>query len=197
MGADVGHGPQLATLVGQHPPVVVGRVKEPVLDVAAADRVDVAQVASFDHVPGLQVEGIKTDVVVDARRQPFLPGLPGQLDEPGGFRRVHRQRFFTVYVLAGLEHPAGLLKVQTVGRRDVHHLHLVVGQQLLKADVPFWQPHLGRGLAGLFRGRAQNTRYPNPEPLQGLHVHRTDEPGTDDGRTNVIHSTPPFDLLIC
>ena len=40
---DIGDGPQLAALLGQHPPVVVGRVEQPILHVAAADGEDTAQ----------------------------------------------------------------------------------------------------------------------------------------------------------
>ena len=73
VGADVGDGAQLAALLHQNAPVVVGVVVEPVLGVAAVDVVDFAHVAAAHHVAGFEVERVEADVVADGRRQLSCP----------------------------------------------------------------------------------------------------------------------------
>ena len=114
VGADVGHGPQLAALLGQDAPVVVGVVEQPVLDVAAADGEDVAQRRRGGPCSrASQAERIEADVVVHAGGQPVLAG-PASTSSADS-RGVHGQRLLAQHVLAGLERPAGHLEVQALG----------------------------------------------------------------------------------
>ena len=72
VGADVGDGAQLAAFSAQQAPVVVGRVEQPVLHIAAVDRVDAAQHAAPDQRAHFPVERVEAHIVVDPGRQPAL-----------------------------------------------------------------------------------------------------------------------------
>ncbi len=67
MGADVAEGAQRAALLRIEPPVPVRVEEQPVLEVAAGDQADVAQVAGTDPLVEVLVEGVEADVVVDGR----------------------------------------------------------------------------------------------------------------------------------
>ncbi len=58
MSAYVGHRAEFSALLRQHAPVVVGGVEEPVLHVAAADRVDLTKLSLGHAVAGLEAERV-------------------------------------------------------------------------------------------------------------------------------------------
>ncbi len=79
---DVGDRPQRSTLIRENSPVVVGDIKQPVLYVAAIDCIDGTQTPGCNHVPGLQIEGIESEVVTNSCGNLFTSG---DLDQFSGF----------------------------------------------------------------------------------------------------------------
>ena len=79
--ADVGDRTQRAALAGVEPPVPVGRLQQPVLDVDAVDAVDRADVAATHPRPRLPAERIEADVVVRAVDEPAVLREPQQLPD--------------------------------------------------------------------------------------------------------------------
>ena len=177
MRADVGDGAQRAALLGVEPPVPVGRLQQPVLDVDAVDAVDRAEVAAADPRAGLPAERVEADVVVRAVDEPALLGEPEQL---AGLRGGQRQRLLADDVLAGREHGLHLRVVEVVRRRQVDDADAVVVQHRLEALVRLRQ-------AGFWRARgrrADDARHVDTEASERLDVDDADEPGPDDGRSD-------------
>ena len=75
--ADVRDCAQRPALAGIEPPVPVGRLQEPVLDVDAVDAVNLAEVAAPNPRPCLAAERVEADVVVRAMDEPALLGEAG------------------------------------------------------------------------------------------------------------------------
>ena len=109
-----------AALIGEHPPVVVGVVEQPVLRITAVDGKDPPHLAAGDAVAGFQVERIEPNVVAHAGRQPLALG---QFDQLARLLRGHGQRLFADHVLAGGDDPLGEFVVQHVGHGQVDRLH--------------------------------------------------------------------------
>src|SRR5439155_23469276 len=104
--ADVGDGPERPALVGQHAPVEIGVVGQPVLRVRAGDVANGTEPAVRDTLPGFEVERVEADVVVDGRDDWRPAGEGHQLGRLAG---VHCQRLFADDVLAGFDGPPALL----------------------------------------------------------------------------------------
>ena len=176
MGADVGDGRQLAALLHQDAPVVVGVVVEPVLGVAAVDVVDRAHVAAAHHVVRLQVERVEADVVADGRRLLFALR---QLHQLGRLLRVHGQRLLAQDVLAGQERLLGQRVMQHVGHGEMDGVNVLVRQHFVDALVRAGQAELLLGRGRFLVIDAENAGHGDAEPAQRLDVDGADETGAD------------------
>jgi hypothetical protein len=113
VGADVGDGAEHAALAGVEPPVPVGRLQQPVLDVDAVDAVDGTEVPAPDARASLSAERVEADVVVRAVDEPAVRGEPEQL---AGLPRRERERLLADDVLARGEHRLDLVAALRRGR---------------------------------------------------------------------------------
>src|SRR3989442_14203932 len=66
VGADVGKSPRCATFFHIDPPVVVGPVEEPVLEVVAMEQVQAAEQTIANHGASLLDHGIVAGMVIDS-----------------------------------------------------------------------------------------------------------------------------------
>jgi hypothetical protein len=130
--ADVGHGTKRTPFVGLEPPVPIGREEQPVLEVAAVDVPDVADVSIRDQGAGLLALRVKPDVEVRAMDE---AASLRELDEVRRLLRVDRKRLLTDDVLAGLEGRARLCVVEVVRRRQMDGVDAIVREHLFKALV--------------------------------------------------------------
>ena len=130
--ADVGDGPQRPALLGLEPPVPVSRVEQPVLEVPAVDVPDGAEHARRHERARLMGDRIEAEVEVRAVHE---PALLRKLEQLRGLRRRRRQRLLADDVLARRQGVAHLVVMEVVRRRDVDHVHPLVGEQRLVAVV--------------------------------------------------------------
>jgi hypothetical protein len=140
--ADVAHGAEFAALAGEHAPVVVGLMQQPVLEEVALHVDDPAEVAARDHRAHLQHGGEEAAHVVHREDGPFLPPF-FTASTTFESRRGHAERLFADDVLAHLERLEALLDMNLVRRGDVddidvrrgiHGLMIVVAIDL--GDAP-------------------------------------------------------------
>ena len=80
--ADVADGAQRAAALGLEPPVPVALEEQPVLEVAAGDEADVAELAAGDDLVRVLVERVVADVEVDRvdETRPRAPRRPARRD---------------------------------------------------------------------------------------------------------------------
>jgi hypothetical protein len=78
MGSDVSDGAQRSTFAGQHTPVKIGDLVQPVLDVASGDMKRIAEVSQSNLLSGFDAHGVIANVVVDSRVQSGLSSLVHQ-----------------------------------------------------------------------------------------------------------------------
>ena len=185
MRADVSHRAQRAALVGQHAPIEVRFVEQPVLNVAAGHMVDLSDGSLADAFSRLQTQRIVADVVVDASRQVSLGGQPNQL---GGLLRIHGQRLLAHHVLAGSQAPRSQIEMQPVRRRDVDRLHLLVAKHLVHVLIGLVQPQTFRGAARFVIRYAQNADHTLSGPPQRLDVNWSDEASANHGDSDPCHT---------
>ena len=152
--ADVRDGPQRPAVFGQHPPVKVGVVQQPVLQVRPADVQHVAEFAGLHPRPHLQHQRVEPHVVVHRRHD-----IPQRLRESNQLRRLgrsHGQRLLADDVLPGFQDALRLVEVVAVRRGDVNDIDGGIGEQFGELGVPTRDGHrLGRR-AGLLRGRTED-----------------------------------------
>ena len=125
MRADVAHRAQLSGPLGLEAPVPVGRLREPVLQVAAVDVPDLAQLACADARARLLHDRVEADVEVRAVDEARLLGALEKLRRLLGGQR---ERLLADDVLAGFERRQHLRVVEVVRRREVHDVDLLVGE---------------------------------------------------------------------
>jgi hypothetical protein len=176
--ADVGERTQLAAFLRQQPPVVVGVVEQPVLEVAAVDVDDPPELTLGDHCPQRLQRRVEPQVVVDGKH-PL-----GRLHRGHQSRRLlagHRQRLLADDMLARRQRRERMLRVQPVGRGDMNDVDLGMRDQLLVLEaadgIRDAEPR-GGGL-GVRVGVADGDHL-DAQPLESFDVNRTDEPGADD-----------------
>ena len=143
------------------PPAGGQRVEQPVLQIAAVDQVDRAEVLALHpgpHLPGHRVEAVGERHGVDharsARRPPAACSGVGQADA---------DRLLAEHVLAGLHQRDRVGHVGGVRGADVHHVD-VGGRDLVDVGVRLLDPPLGRDLAGSAPGWRPSPRRPRHRP---------------------------------
>ena len=114
---------------GLEPPVPIGVVEQPVLEVAAGDQPDLAKGTARDELVGVLVERVVADVEV---RRVHEPGVGCSDDKTGGVLRRHRQGLLADDVLAGTQDGERLLDVDVVGRGDVDDVDGVVREEVIE-----------------------------------------------------------------
>ena len=168
--ADVGDRPQRAALLRLEAPVPVGRIEQPVLEVAAVDVPDLAQRARRHERPRLVRDRVEAEVEVRAVHE---PALRRELEQLGRLRRGRRQRLLADDVLAGRQRIAHLPVMEMVRRRHVDDVHPLVGEQRLVALVRGSEP---------LRLRALGRRRARPHDLHAQPSQRLDMDGADEAR---------------
>ena len=163
---------------GVEPPVPVGLVEQPVLEVAPGDEANVAQCPLGDRLAQVLVEGIETDVEVDRADQARGGGETNQIGRLGC---GHGQRLLAHDMTSRGEDLSGLRHVQVVRRRDVHDLHALVGQERLERRVGLPDAEGGRALGATLRAAAEDAANVDPDATERLDMDRPDEAGADDG----------------
>ena len=143
--ADVGDRAQRAALLRLEAPVPVGRIEQPVLQVAAVDVPDVAQRADAHERPRLVDHRVEAKVEVRAVDE---PAPLGELEQLGRLRRGRRERLLANDVLAGRQGIAYLAVMEMVRGRHVDDVDPLVGEQRLVALVRRGEPLRLRSLGG-------------------------------------------------
>ena len=173
---------------GIEPPVPVGVQEQPVLEVAAGDQPDVAQLAVAHGAVEMLVERVEADVVVDGGDAVARGREPDQLR---GLRGGHRERLLAHHVAAGGQDRLDLGVVELVGRRDVDDVHARVGEQLVQAaHTRAARPAASARVDGPLGGGAEDAVDRDAQAAERLHVDRADEAGADDGRADVDGPSP-------
>ena len=122
MRPDVAHGAEFSAFAGQEAPVVIGVVKEPVLEEVALDMDDVAEVAALHHGAHLEDRGEKAAHVIHGEGGAVFPLYRG--DNLGGLARGHAEGFLADDMFAGGEGGERLFDVGVVRRGDVDDIDL-------------------------------------------------------------------------
>ena len=185
VGADVADGPEGAAALRFEPPVPVGVVEEPVLEVAPGDQPDVPHPAVAHEPRHVLVERVEPDVEVDRVDEAARRGQP---DEVARLVRGHRQGLLAHDVPARREDRLDLRVVQLVGRRDVDDVDPVVVEQLVQRGVGAADVDLLRAGGGAVARGAEQAGDVDADPAQGLDVHRADEAAADHGGADVAAS---------
>ena len=183
--ADVTHRAQLPGPFGLEPPVPVGGLGEPVLEVATVHVPDVADLAGADALARLLHERVEADVEVRAVHE---TGRRREFDELRRLGGGHRERLLADDVLPGRECLLHLRMVKVVRRRQVDDVDAVVLEHRLEAVVRGREP-LRRGALG---GRADDSVHLDSEPAERVDVDDPDESGTHDRDAELVeapHST--------
>ena len=139
---------------------------------------DFSEAACCNVSAHLQHRWVKADVVIHG--EDLLWHFRGQLHDRSGFLRSHGQRLFANDMLARLQCGDALRIMILVGRRDMHHVHLIAIHQSLVVvpgeharDVP-----LLRDAACLVR--AADGADANTVPLQSFNVDGPDKARADN-----------------
>ena len=161
MRSDVTDRAEGAALAGLQPPVPVGVVEEPVLEIVAGDEPDLAQVAGGDPLTDVLVERVEPDVEVDGVDQPARGRLP---DEPSRLGGGQGEGLLADDVLASAEDRRRLRHVEVVRRGDVDDVDGRVGENLVERAVGVADAQcLGAGRAAL-RGAAEDAADVDADP---------------------------------
>src|SRR5262245_37198824 len=80
--------------------------------------------------------------------------------------------------------------MEVVRGGDVDDLDAVVGQEVVKGRVGMSDAEGVGPCRATFRGTAQHAAHVHADPPQSLHVDGPDEPGPDDGGTDIGDGHP-------
>lgn len=161
VGPDIGDGSKSTSLALEDSPIEVGRLMQPILNIASSDVKKVTQFPSPDLLSSLDAKRVEADIVVHTG---FQAGFVGMFHEQGAFPRVHRQWLFAENMFSRLEGFDGLLEMESIRAGDMHHIDRGVLEQFLITGIRT-EGRNGRRWIGFFQGR-----YPAPPVLSHLHV---------------------------
>jgi hypothetical protein len=99
MRTNVADGPQLPPFAGQHPPVEIRLLQQPILEEVPLDMNDSAEVAACDHGPQLKDGREKSAHVVHGEHRSV--GFLDRCNHAGRLPGVHAQWFFADDVFSG------------------------------------------------------------------------------------------------
>jgi hypothetical protein len=175
--ADVGERARRAAEVRVHPPVVVLRPGQPVLQVAAVHEADRAGAPAAHTLARLAHHRV---VAVHEGHERTAVGLAGQLGQPRGPGEVERQRLLADDMLAGQQRGLGEREVEVVGRAHVHDIDVGrLDQRLGRLERAVGTEPPGRGL-GVLERRIGHADQPRSRQPRSAGMHRADEARAGD-----------------
>ena len=183
--SDVGDGGARAALLGLEAPREIGRLDEPVLEVAAVDEMHRPDVAGGDHLARLLDERVAAVVERDGVHDAGLLGRAPQVARVVG---GHRERLVGDDVLAPRERSLDHRNVEEVRRRVVNDVDVGVGNQLFVAAVRLRDAErVGFRSRRFLRARGDRNDVDEPEASHGVDVVDADEAGADEAHSDAFH----------
>ena len=173
---DVADRPQRAAALRLEAPVPVALEQQPVLEVAAGDQADVADIARRHHLAGMLVQRVEADVEVHGVDHAAGRGEPREL---AGLRSGHCQRLLADDVLAGRNDRLRLGDVEIVRRRHVNDVDGGIVEERLERRIRLRHAEGRCARLTALRRAAEDAANLDADPAQGFDMNRADEPCSD------------------